>query len=136
MKKQFILPLLLVLYGCQEFLLIETKQVNQDIYFDSIDAVKTCDGNLYIEDIIVAQENCEANCIRWMAVRHNAPENNEHFISFPIKYGQQIPNTPNTVAAQKLTKKKHSINATLACHQDNDIRPLKLMGVFSVNTLK
>ncbi len=115
MKKIIIIPLVLLLAGCQKWLTINAFEQEHQLYFESQELSEQCsDGDVFVYSLGVSQALCSKNCVRWeVAVNDNSENTNP--IAFPIKYGASIPNTEIRTQAQVLAAGKYHISGNISC---------------------
>lgn len=115
MKKIIILPIFLLLGGCQNWLTITAVEQGNQLYFESQElSEQCCDGEIFIYSLGVSQALCSKDCVRWeVAVNANSENNNP--IAFPIKYGASIPNAEVRTQAQILAAGQYHISGNIYC---------------------
>jgi len=115
MKNIIIIPLLLLLGGCQNWLTITAVEQENQLYFESQKLSEQCsDGEIFVYSLGVSQALCSKDCVRWeVAVNANSENNNP--IAFPIKYGASIPNTEVRTQAQILAAGQYHIRGNISC---------------------
>ena len=115
MKNTIIIPLVLLLAGCQKWLTITAVEQENQLYFESQELSEQCsDGEMFVYSLGVSQAQCSKDCVRWeVAVNANSENNNP--IAFPIKYGASIPNTEVRTQAQILAAGQYHISGNISC---------------------
>ena len=115
MKKIIIIPLLLLLGGCQNWLTITAVEQDNQLYFESQELSEQCsDGEMFVYSLGVSQAHCSKDCVRW-EVAVNANSENNTPIAFPIEYGSSIPGLEVRTQAQKLVTGQYHISGNISC---------------------
>jgi hypothetical protein len=129
MKNTIIIPLVLLLAGCQKWLTITAVEQENQLYFESQELSEQCsDEEILVYSLGVSQAQCSNNCVRWeLAV--NANSTNSNPVAFPIEYGSPILGLEVRTQAQALVTGQFHISGNISC-KGSDIG--RVFGNFSL----
>jgi len=122
--------------GCKKYYVIETTQQDGQLIFKSDDLLEQCDGYIVVDSFRVGYMNEKEPRVAWRIERKKSANTGEVSQDLPLMYGEKLPEFEIRVEPMDILPGEYNIGSDMACHFENDMRPLLVFGNFTIDSNK